>query len=337
MELPPRVRTAGRLLVLCAVLGLTVWLVHRLVSKAGWTAVWSELQAADPRLLALAVLLKLGVLGVWTWRWRLAVHRLDRSPPFRMLFMAQVAGIFVNHVAPFARLAGGVVRTRYLRGLSGLSTSRALAAVLFDQAVHLLSMGGITVLAGAVAAALLGRPGLAAAVAVGSLVAGALLVVLRRRRETPLTESLADYLAARADGRSDGPGRLMRGAGTAAEVISELAATKGLGRRAVAMGGWLFALNALTQWTVFLALGHAVDPWAVAVAVALGATAGTLTATPGGLGGTEAAMIAFYGALGLDPAVSAAGTLLFRAVHFAVVLGVGLPSFALLELRLARW
>lgn len=336
MELPPRVRTVGRLLVLLAVLGFTLWLVHRLVSKAGWTAVWSELQAADPSLLALAVVLKLGVMGVWTWRWRLAVHRFDRSPPARVLFMAQVAGIFANHVAPFARLAGGVVRTRYLRGLSGLSTSRALAAVLFDQAVHLLSMGGLTVLALAVAAALLGRPGLAVAVALGALAAGALLLVLRRRRETPLTESLADYLAARAEGRNDGPGRLLRGAGTAAEAISELAAAKGLWLEAAALGGLLFTLNALTQWTAFLALGHRVDPWAVAAAVALGATAGTLTATPGGLGGTEAAMIAFYSALGADPAVSAAGTLLFRAVHFAVVIGTGLPSFALLELRLAR-
>jgi uncharacterized protein (TIRG00374 family) len=119
-------------------------------------------------------------------------------------------------------------------------------------------------------------------------------------------------------------------------VISELVATKGLGLRTSALGGLLFAFNALTQWAVFLALGHRVDPWVVAAAVALGATAGTLTATPGGLGGTEAAMIAFYDALGIDPAVGAAGTLLFRAVHFAAVIGTGLPSFALLELRLRR-
>jgi hypothetical protein len=45
-------------------------------------------------------------------------------------------------------------------------------------------------------------------------------------------------------------------------------------------------------------------------------------------------MVASFAALGVDRVDAAAGTLLFRGLHYATVLGLGLPALVLLEFRL---
>ena len=94
-----------------------------------------------------------------------------------------------------------------------------------------------------------------------------------------------------------------------------------------------FIVNAVAQWLIFLSLGERVSPLIVVAGVALGHAAGALTGTPGGLGTTEAAMVASFEAMGVDPIEAAAGTLLFRGLHYAVVLAIGLPSLLALEIR----
>jgi uncharacterized membrane protein YbhN (UPF0104 family) len=58
-----------------------------------------------------------------------------------------------------------------------------------------------------------------------------------------------------------------------------------------------------------------------------------LTGTPGGLGTTEAAMVASFTAMGMDRVDAAAGTLLYRALHYVSILGLGVPALLALELK----
>src|SRR6185436_7293406 len=89
-------------------------------------------------------------------------------------------------------------------------------------------------------------------------------------------------------------------------------------------------------WLIFRSIGEPVALLPVVAVVALGGAAGTMTGTPGGVGTTEAAMVAGFVALGMDRVDAGAGTLLFRGLHYAVVLAVGLPALAVLELRASR-
>jgi uncharacterized membrane protein YbhN (UPF0104 family) len=60
-----------------------------------------------------------------------------------------------------------------------------------------------------------------------------------------------------------------------------------------------------------------------------------LMGTPGGLGTTEATMVAAYVALGVDRVSAGAATLLFRGLHYALVIAVGGPALVGFELRSA--
>ena len=84
---------------------------------------------------------------------------------------------------------------------------------------------------------------------------------------------------------------------------------------------------------MFLAIGAPVGPFATLAAVTMGTAVGTLSGAPGGVGATELAMMASFKLLGVDEVAAAAGTLLYRGLHYAGVLVVGLPALALLEWR----
>ena len=106
--------------------------------------------------------------------------------------------------------------------------------------------------------------------------------------------------------------------------------------RAALLGLLYVAFNVGAQWLVFSALGRPIDLAVAFAGISLGIAAGSLTGTPGGLGTTEAAMVAAFTLLGVDRVDAAAGTLLCRGLHYATVLGLGLPALLVLEFRLPQ-
>ena len=106
--------------------------------------------------------------------------------------------------------------------------------------------------------------------------------------------------------------------------------------QSLALGCLFFVVNTFAQWLIFRSIGEPVGLLPVVAVVSLGGAAGILTGTPGGVGTTEAAMVAGFVALGMDRVDASAGTLLYRGLHYAVVLAVGLPALAVLELHASR-
>lgn len=313
-----------------AVFVAAAYLVHRLVSAVGWREVGERLAEADLGIVAVAVVCLVGQLSLWGFRQRLSVRRILETPPGWTIFLALVATAAANFLLPFARLLGGLLRARYLSRTSApLAPKRVYyGAVLFDQAVHFLVMGSVTLIGLVGGAAALGRyrlaSGLTAGLAVGGL--GVWWSVRRRTRG-----GLMRFLERRAERQEGFVGKLLAGSETAARVFFELAGSRSLWRRSLTLGVGLFAFVAAAQWTVFRSLGTEVEPLVVLGTVALGLTAGVLLGTPGGLGTAEATMIGLYIAFGVDRVDAASGVLLFRGLQFAVVLGLGLPAMAALE------
>ena len=77
------------------------------------------------------------------------------------------------------------------------------------------------------------------------------------------------------------------------------------------------------QWAALRAIDEPVPFWLALLAVTLGSAAGTLAHTPGGLGVTEAAQVAFLTGQGLSAEAAASGVLLARSLHYAIVLLAG--------------
>ena len=333
-RLPPWAVRALKALVLA----LALWLVARLLGGLGWDDLRQRLSAASPAWLAVAVAALAVRYVAWDQRWRLAIRAAGPVPGRRVTFAALLAAATVNTITPTVRVLGGVVRARYVGRAIGQPTGRAYGSVLYDQLAHQVVTGGVTLLAAVAAAFAAGRPGLgwSLAGAVAAL-AAALGVWLARRGgggET-LVRRLVGRVAARVE-RQGRLGTLLSHGRDAVESFTALVADRRLRLRAILLGLAFVAANAGAQWMIFAALGAPVSPWIVLVVVALGTAAGILVGTPGGLGAAEATMIASFAALGVDRLDATAASLLYRALHFAVTLGLGVPCLVWLEARYGR-
>lgn len=355
-------------------LALALWLTWRLLAGLAWEDLAARMEAARRPWLAAALVALTVRFVIWDQRWRRAILRVGPLPPRRLSFASLLSAAAVNTVTPTARLLGGVMRARHLAKAVGQPMGRAYGSVLFDQLAHQVVIGGITWLSLIAAAAVTGKANLAVALTAGlALTAAAFALWLRRRRngnggEGTLVRWLAERVAGRdadeagaltghrqAEGEAAGeaaggriasgeaaggePGRLTRLVAHGREavgVVRRLLADRRLRVEVVLLGLAFFLVNASAQWMVFEALGADVSFVVVLAVVALGAMAGVAVGTPGGLGGAEAAMIASFTAFGVAPLDAAAGALLYRAIHFVVILGLGAPSLVWLEMRLGR-
>jgi uncharacterized protein (TIRG00374 family) len=325
-----------RLLALVVFAG-ALYLVHRLVSEVGWQEVRARLAHVRPRWVVLAVACFLLQLSFWAARQRLSVRRITATPRGWVIALALVATAAANFLLPFARLLGGLLRARFLSRASSPRAPKRIyyAAVLFDQLVHFVIMGTVTI-AGLLGAALvLGRTRVALGMA-AVLAAAALVALFWYRRRAGTRSAFVRFFERQAERREGMIGKVLAGSETAARIFLRLVRSGRLWWRTLALGLCVFLAVAAAQWAVFRALGAEVHPLVVVATVTMGLSAGVLLGTPGGLGTTEATMIALYGAFGVDRVVAASAVLLFRGLQFVVVLGLGLPAMAVLELHSLR-
>jgi uncharacterized protein (TIRG00374 family) len=325
-------RRTLRWLFQLTLVALAFYLSWRLLAGLSWEELTTRLGEASPWLTALAGLAMVARFVLWDLRWRRAFARLGERPPGLIRsFFALLSGACVNLVTPTARIFGGLLRARYVARRSSHSFATIYGTVLYDQVAHSVVMGGLTWLALVGFAWVLGQRWLAAATALALLVATAMAV---RWLVGP------DWLAAGRVGESFRRlaarrrlAGLMAHGREAYQVVRTLLADVPLRRDALLLGLAYYLLNVSAQWLVFLALERPVDPLVVLLAVTLGTAAGIVTGTPGGLGTTEAGMILAYVALDVPRIDAAAGTLLFRALHYLSVLAPGLPALIAFELR----
>lgn len=332
----PLWKRGGILLLKVGISILALYFTWRLLAGLDWHELAGRLAEASWFYLGPAILFLLARWAVWDWRFRLAAREAVGLSPGNVLgYFVLKASAALNLITPSARLIGGLMRARYFARAAGRPFGLLYGVVLYDQVAHHFVMTLATWVALIATAWAVGRTGLSLAAAVALVVVGTGLWVWGRRggfETNPLVRLLARR-AERAEGRMQ---RFYAHGHEAVHVFVRLLAKPSLHLRAVLLGSLYVLFNSGAQWLVFLALDRPIDPLVVFAGVALGAAAGTLTGTPGGLGTTEAAMVASFAALGVDRVDAAAGTLLFRGLHYATVLGLGLPALLILEFRLPQ-
>lgn len=322
-----------RLAAKAVIMAVVLYLTWRFSRRVGWDQVADRLLASDPRWVALGVALLLARFASLQHRWHLALARLGSLPGQIVQFFVLLSAIFVNHVTPTARVLGGVFRARYLVRPKGPSFAALYGTVLVDvvssQAVLIL----MTWLAIVLLAWHENRVGLAwLAGVLLFVVVGAAALWLRRREADERGERLSDRLRHWLSSRETKHEAFVEGSQETVGLLFDLLSDRRLQSRMAGWGAAAFLVNAAAQWVLFLAIGARVDPTVVVVTVALGAGAGVLAGVPGGVGATEAAMIAGFVALGVNETDATAATLLYRGLHYAVILVTGLPALVWFEL-----
>lgn len=327
-------KTWGIRLLKAGITVLALWLTWRLLRGIEWSVLEERLEEANWYYLVPGLILMTGRYLLWEARIREASWlAIERRPGWGLSFWVLLASAALNLITPSARLIGGPMRARYFaRGLAR-PFGQVYGVVLYDQVAHQAAMTGCTWIAVIVAAPLFGEAwlGLLAAAALVVLIAGLALWSRRSRslEENPLVRFLARR-AAKSEGRTQ---RLYTHGHEAVGVFVRLLGQKRLHGLAAVLGTCFFLTNFLAQWCVFRSLGMDVAPLVILAGVALGNAAGMLTGTPGGLGTTEAAMISSFTGMGMDPVDAAAGTLLYRALHYLSILGLGVPALLILEMK----
>ena len=336
-ELPKRsaLKTWGLRLLKTGITVLALWLTWRLISDIRWSDLAGRVEHASWWLLGPGLLFLVGRYLLWDLRFRLAAQAaVDRSPRAALGFAVLMASAALNLITPSARLIGGLMRARYFARHLARPFGMIYGVVLYDQVAHHTVMTTCTWLAVIVAAPLFGHPWLGTAAAVALAAVVTVIVVWTRRSPSLMENPLVRFLAR---GAEKAEGRMQRLYAHGHEAVGIFVRLLGQGRlhgSAALLGLGFFVLNLLSQWLVFRALGIDASALVVFAGVALGNAAGMLTGTPGGLGTTEAAMVGSFVAMGMGREDALAGTLLYRGLHYASILGIGLPALLALELKL---
>ncbi len=307
----------------------------RSIAGMRWAELAARLAAADRGLIAAAVFFLALRFGLWDLRFRIAARRTTGEPVPGAVFGFSVilASAALNLLNPAARLLSGPLRARSFARACRRSFGTFYGIVLYDQFAHQFVISTMTCLAVLLAASARGY-GVVGGAGLALLVAAVVFVILWSRRRGPFADNPIVRFFARKAERAEGSLQRVYAEGhEAAGTFVRLLGDSGMAWRAAVLGVTLFLANAVAQWLLFRALGQEVGMLAVVAVVALGNAAGMLAGTPGGIGTTEAAMVASYVALGVDRANAGAATLLFRGLHYALVVGVGLPALAWLEAR----
>jgi uncharacterized protein (TIRG00374 family) len=335
-EAPGELRVWGSRLLKGVVAALAAYFTYRFLTHSDfeWSRLAERVAAARAPFVALGTGLLLVRYAIWDWRYQLAVrHATGRRLGPLLGFFVLLASAALNLITPTARLLGGMMRARYFARANRRPFSLLYGVVLYDQVAHHGVMSVCTWVTLIAAAFVIHRPG------IGFLLLGALLVSLAalllwsRRGGKGGENPIVGFLARRAERTEGKLQRLFAHGHEAVGVFVRLLGVSRLRLQAVAIGVLYFLVNAAGLWAMFLAIGAPVGPFAALAAVTLGTAVGTLSGTPGGVGATELAMMASFKLLGVDEVVAAAGTLLYRGLHYAGVLVVGLPALALLEWR----
>ncbi|HEY0513670.1 MAG TPA: lysylphosphatidylglycerol synthase transmembrane domain-containing protein [Thermoanaerobaculia bacterium] len=329
-------RVWGTRLLKAAIAVLAGYFTYRFFTHSDfdWSRLAERVAAARAPFVALGTGLLLARYAIWDWRYQLAVrYVLGRRLGPVLGFFVLLASAALNLITPTARVLGGMMRARYFARAQGRPFSLLYGVVLYDQVAHHGVMSVCTWITLIATAFVLHRAGWGFLL-LGALAVSLLALAVWSRRAARGGESPAvGFLARRAERAEGRLQKLFAHGHEAVGIFVRLLGVNVLRFQAVALGVFYFLVNAAGLWAMFLAIGAPVGPFAALAAATAGTAVGTLSGTPGGVGTTELAMMASFRLLGVDEVSAAAGTLLYRGLHYAGVLAVGLPALALLEWR----
>ena len=322
MARPPRFSLGAlRRVEFFAVLALVgfVVLVAALALYAGSGAVLDHLRRVSARLLVLMLGLSLANYLLRAWRWQHFTAGLGLRVPWGRNLVYFVAGFALT--ATPGKVGEGL-RMWLLERCHGCAYERSAPLFVGDR---LSDMAAILVLC-------LVGVGAFTAYAQVTVIAAALLLAVCLPLMRPAVLLRATKLAYAATGRR--APRLFARIRRAVRDTARLFTFRlfGLGLLA-ALAGWFAEVAAFHQ--LLAALGAAVTVQQAMFVFTFAMIAGTVAMLPGGLGGTEAVMLALLSALGVALQTAVAATALIRLTTLWFAVGLGFAALPL-ALRLAR-
>jgi uncharacterized protein (TIRG00374 family) len=328
-ELRPR-----HLLVRVAEVAAVIAVVAVAISALpGLHEVRSRLAGADPGWVVGLVLAEMASCAGYVLAFRAT---FCTRMPWGLTFDIAMAELAANSLLP-AGGAGGLALGAWALRQAGMPTGhiarRTVAFFVVTSAANFLVL--IVVGLGAFAGVLAGRHSALLTLVPAVITTLGVIVVL-------LSPRLLRALGGREGG--DGAGQ-KRGRVRHALAVALTAGADGVQQAifllrahsfGVVWGSFAYlAFDIAALGCAFAAVAHAPALGTLALAYLIGQL-GNLVPVPGGIGGTEGALIAVFALYGVNVAEATAAVLLYRLFQLAVPALVGAPAFVLLRRKLAR-
>ena len=321
-------------LIVVAVVFFFIW---RFFDQLGWDELARRVRQANKSLVILASACIAMRFGLIYLRWSMVLELLKLPLSHVIGWTALMTGVLLNHVTPAARLLGGIVRARGLAKIYQTSFSSIYATILVEQVGNQLVQTFLMWLSVIPFVWTLGWHRTAFAIALVPPIAIVGGLIWRNLHGRPFDISQwSSFIGRRLQTQLRKWGPLRDGGRRIAEIFRAAFSDVNLQIRLAVCGIGIVVSNVLALWLVLESLGIQVGFLYVFATVSLGLAAGLITGTPGGFATTEAAMIALLVTLGVEEIDAAAGVVLYRGLHYSMVLVVGGLSALAFELTVAR-
>ena len=316
---------------------MVAFFVWRFIEKLGWDELAQKIGQAQKPYVALAFGCLATRFGLIYYRWSLVLKLLARPMSRFIVWTSLMTGVLLNHVTPTARVLGGIVRARGLSKIYRTSFSSIYATILVEQLGNQLVQTTLLWVAVIPFAWKLGWRRTAIAIGVVPPIIFALWLAWRRLRSPrPRGPQWSALVGRRLKTQLRKLGPIASGGRKIAEIFRTAFGDIRLQWRLAVCGVGIVLSNALALWLVLQSLSTDIGFFYVFATVSLGLAAGMITGTPGGFATTEAAMIALLVAVDVPEIDAAAGVLLYRGLHYAIVLVVGSICAVIFEVTVAR-
>lgn len=282
-------------------IAISLLLLIYLFGKVGWEAVWREISAADPWLLALYVALGLASIVISAVKWLVLARAQGFETSLWRLFLLYMVGYFFNHILPTS-VGGDVVRA-YELGRTNGRHNEAVASVFMERFTGFTTLMVFVVIALAFNSEFLADERLAIALAVAS--AGYILLTW-----LVFSRSTLDALSARI--RAPIVGRLLQKARKLQDAIYLYRGRRRAMTLAMVYSIAFYLMTVAIMYVGCLSLGVRVQLEALFGAVPLILLLFTIPISIGGIGLQEWAYYFVLAKIGVPSAVGLGLGLIFR-------------------------
>jgi uncharacterized protein (TIRG00374 family) len=302
----------------------------------------------DPPYFILSVTCFLGFVLAWGIKYYLLVKRRVRQAYFPCVLLANMSGNFVNVTTPSGRMAGEPVRAKMIASCYKVRFSRVFAASMVDKASLTIAMLILVVSLTIYASQKYDMPRLlqyltGAFVLFWVLVGIISYLIFRNLGEKQskkvgsLIHRVSKFLlGSRSRDRAYFIEKAKGGIAEFRSTFGFLAKNPIMMAVDIILGLLTYGFRFASAYMLFIATGHSVDFFSVAVVVMIAFAIGLMSQVPGMFGVGESTMALMYRAIGINTASAVAVAILTQMNSYIVEIGLGYVAMITMNFILAR-
>ncbi|RAP53579.1 MAG: hypothetical protein BZ137_06475 [Methanosphaera sp. rholeuAM130] len=307
-----------------------------MVMYIGPSKIISSIKTANIYFVTLAVIIQFIILILWNKRWSMICNSLDIPHSQLSLFAMTIVGLAINDLTPSGRSGGEPVRAYLLTKSSSVDFKKTFATVMGDKLFDMFPFMVLAIFAVAYLMLYLHLNSMLFSVLLVALVLFILILLfviyISINEEFGLKTVKWVFRQVRRFTSKDLKKYEKKATSSLIGFQNSLRyimQDRKLLLEATAISFFVWFLELLRVYVVFLAFGQTVSLGMIASVFLVSSLIGVIPALPGGLGSIDGVMILLYSMAGVPASISTAATLVERMISLwmVIIMGVILLPF----------